>query len=556
MTTRITPIVTIGFDISSSFPPSPPRESGTLESEKDNVKDSSEIEVAREQSASDLNSKLSQSENSIEAGNENTIKQTDEPSRNDGVSSNDSIVEPATSSTTSVQPKKMSVDDFAFGKLLGEGSFGEVRLAVEIATEKEWAIKILDKSQIIKEKKAKNVSNEKAVMDLFKHPNILYLFCTFQDTNSLYFVVEYCPNGDLLSYVQKAGKFDEDCCRFYFAEMVSALEQIHSKGVVHRDLKPENVLLDKNMHLKLSDFGSAEIIGNDPNARSSIFTGTAEYVSPELLTEKCAGKASDLWSLGCTFYYMLSGKLPFSASNAFQTFQLISNRSFHYPSHFSPLARDLIDRLLDSNPTKRLGVGTEGMIALKEHPFFIGINWNTLSDQVPPIPSSLASVTSVRSNSINLTASKSPSIESSTHDETINAGELRLLIVNHEQREKLLEMQKSSVWVKFMEANELIIHSALVWKKRGFFSKKRQLILTDAPRFFYVDPEKMVIKGKISWSNQPAKLKISIKTNRHFSIIVPGRTYILEDISNASQKWEVAILQLQKELSEANNSTL
>lgn len=186
--------------------------------------------------------------------------------------------------------------------------------------------------------------------------------------------------------------FDEECTRYYSAQILDTIEYMHSKGVIHRDLKPENVLLDDQMRVKITDFGTAKILdppkkppqnGDGPNgmsypedpakgddSKANSFVGTAEYVSPELLTDKAACKASDLWAFGCIVFQLLSGRPPFKAANEYQTFQKIVGLEYEFPKGFPPVARDLVERLLVLDPAKRLNIEH-----IKNHEFFDGIEW-------------------------------------------------------------------------------------------------------------------------------------------------------------------------------------
>jgi len=136
--------------------------------------------------------------------------------------------------------------------------------------------------------------------------------------------MSYAKNGDLLPYINKVGSFDAACTRFYSGEILRALEHLHDLNIMHRDLKPENILLDHNMHIKVADFGCSKILEqpdavdsrsildeNNPRQRTNSFVGTAQYVSPELLTEKTISPSSDLWALGCIIYQMIAGLPPF-----------------------------------------------------------------------------------------------------------------------------------------------------------------------------------------------------------------------------------------------------
>ncbi|KAL1306132.1 hypothetical protein AAFC00_004246 [Neodothiora populina] len=285
---------------------------------------------------------------------------------------------------------KKGVKDFNFGRTLGEGSYSTVLAATDRQTMREYAIKVLDKRHIIKEKKVKYVNIEKDALNrLTEHPGIVRLYYTFQDERSLYFVLDVANGGELLGVLKKMGTFDEDCARFYSAQILDSIAYMHSKGIIHRDLKPENVLLDDNMHTKITDFGTAKILdikrtmdggpGNDnvgdtmdgaDQERANSFVGTAEYVSPELLTDKNACKASDLWAFGCIVYQLLTGRPPFKASNEYQTFQKIVALDYVFPEGFPPIARDLIERLLVLDPSQRIPIDH-----IMSHPFFDGIQW-------------------------------------------------------------------------------------------------------------------------------------------------------------------------------------
>ncbi|CAK7241934.1 MAG: serine/threonine protein kinase [Sporothrix thermara] len=296
---------------------------------------------------------------------------------------------------------KKGVQDFSFGRILGEGSYSSVYLATDRQSLKEYAIKVLEKKHIIKEKKVKYVNIEKNTLNrLTEHPGIVRLYYTFQDEQSLYYVLDLCSGGELLGILKRTGTFDVECTRFYGAQILDAIRYMHSRGVIHRDLKPENVLLDENMHVKITDFGTAKLLpdpreqsadgglgaslSSQGDSRSASFVGTAEYVSPELLMDKSASKASDLWAFGCIIYQLLVGRPPFKGGSEYLTFQKIVNLEYEFPPGFPPAARDLVERCLVLEPARRLTIEH-----IMNHEFFDGQQfgrelWRTKAPRLRP----------------------------------------------------------------------------------------------------------------------------------------------------------------------------
>lgn len=297
---------------------------------------------------------------------------------------------------------KKGVKDFNYGRTLGEGSYSTVVCATDRQTGKEYAVKILDKRHIIKEKKVKYVNIEKDALNrLTDHPGVVRLYYTFQDQQSLFFVLDLASNGELLGVLKRTTTFNEECTRFYGAEVLDTIDYMHARGVIHRDLKPENVLLDDHMHVKITDFGTAKMIelprrppqgvsadapeaghllDGSESSNANSFVGTAEYVSPELLTDKNACKASDLWAFGCIIYQLLAGRPPFKAANEYLTFQKIVALDYKFPTGFPAGAKDLVERLLVLDPASRLSIEH-----IQNHEFFDGITWGRgLWRQKPP----------------------------------------------------------------------------------------------------------------------------------------------------------------------------
>eukprot|EP01104_Vermistella_antarctica_P009641 TRINITY_DN2495_c0_g2_i6.p1 TRINITY_DN2495_c0_g2~~TRINITY_DN2495_c0_g2_i6.p1 ORF type:complete len:637 (-),score=144.09 TRINITY_DN2495_c0_g2_i6:179-2089(-) len=302
------------------------------------------------------------------------------------------VVVVATSGGPSVRKNekgKRTLEDYRLGDVLGEGAYGMVREAFDKVTGVRYAIKACDKAFIVKEKKEKAIMRERTILDLLRdHPNVVKLYSTFQDNTNLYFVTECCSNGELHERISTLGSLSVECARFYTAELILALEYIHGNGVLHRDIKPENMLLDSSYHLKVIDFGCAtEVDAANPRARSHTFTGTAEYVPPELLQDNCvSSRATDIWAVGCVLFQMLTGAPPYRGANEFITFKLINDGKLRFPAHgaIPDTAVDLIRRLLDPEMDSRLGYGDDNLQAIKDHPFFDAFDWTDLHKRTPP----------------------------------------------------------------------------------------------------------------------------------------------------------------------------
>lgn len=281
---------------------------------------------------------------------------------------------------------KRSVKDFSFGKQLGEGSYSTVVLATDNVSSKQYAVKILDKRHIIKEKKVKYVNIEKHALNrLSNRVGIISLYFTFQDKASLYFVLDYASNGELLLLIKKHGTLSEECTRHFGAQILDAIQYMHEHGVIHRDIKPENILLDDKMRIQITDFGTAKLLEqNDqgeypPDVRAKSFVGTAEYVSPELLDNKYCGKPGDVWAFGCIVYQMIAGKPPFRAPNEYLTFQKITKLQYAFSAGFPTVVRDLIKQIFVLQPSRR-----PLLSEIKKHYFFQPIDFGLLWDT--PVP--------------------------------------------------------------------------------------------------------------------------------------------------------------------------
>ncbi|XP_009787062.1 3-phosphoinositide-dependent protein kinase 2 [Nicotiana tabacum] len=451
--------------------------------------------------------------------------------------------------------ENFTIQDFELGKIYGVGSYSKVVRAKKKDTGNVYALKIMDKKFITKENKTAYVKLERIVLDQLDHPGVVRLFFTFQDTFSLYMALESCEGGELFDQITRKGRLSEDEARFYAAEVVDALEYIHSMGLIHRDIKPENLLLSSDGHIKIADFGSVKPMQDSritvlPNAASDdkacTFVGTAAYVPPEVLNSSPATFGNDLWALGCTLYQMLSGTSPFKDASEWLIFQRIIARDIRFPNYFSNEARDLIDQLLDIDPSRRPGAGPDGYASLKNHPFFNGIDWENLRSQTPPKLAMEPKAPSTHSSGDEQDPSWNPSHigDGSVRPSDGNGGATSTSETGSITRLASIDSFDSK-WKQFLEPGESVLMISMVKKIQKLTNKKVQLILTNKPKLIYVDPSKLVVKGNIIWSDNPNDLSIQVTSPSQFKICTPKKVMSFEDSKQRAQQWKKAIEALQ-----------
>ncbi|OVA19440.1 Protein kinase domain [Macleaya cordata] len=457
--------------------------------------------------------------------------------------------------------EQFSIQDFQLGKIYGVGSYSKVVRAKKRDTGIIYALKIMDKKFITKENKTSYVKLERIVLDQLDHPGIIRLFFTFQDTCSLYMALESCEGGELFDQITRKGRLTEDEARFYAAEVIDALEYIHGVGLIHRDIKPENLLLTAEGHIKIADFGSVKpmkdsqisVLPSLPSdEKACTFVGTAAYVPPEVLNSSPATFGNDLWALGCTLYQMLSGTSPFKDASEWLIFQRIIARDLKFPEYFSQEARDLIDKLLDTDPSQRPGAGPDGYASLKMHPFFKGVDWKNLRVQSPPklaLEPNTVETDDAQDSGWNLSHIGDGSIRyddgnsGATSSSEASAHITRLASID----------SFDSRWQQFLDPGESIVMISMVKKIQKLTNKKVQLILTDKPKLICVDPTKMILKGNVIWSesDNPNDLTIQVSSSSHFKICTiflnaqPKKVMSFEDAKQRAWQWKKAIDSLQ-----------
>ena len=293
------------------------------------------------------------------------------------------------------KPKeKINQSNFICLAQLGKGSFGEVYLVQKINSKEEYAMKVLRKDKIIGQNLLKYAVAERNVLSLSNNPFIVKLYYAFQSSSKLFLVLEYCPNGDLSKHLLIEKRFSEKRAKFYLCEVLLALEDLHQRDIIFRDLKPDNVVLDGEGHCKLTDFGLSKE-GVSDNFYAQSFCGSIAYLAPEMLKKQGHGKSVDWYLLGVLFYEMLVGITPYFTLKKEDIFNNIEHGELKIPDFVSKEAAELLRRLLERNPNKRLGGSIRDAQEIKEHPYFKDIDWNKIykKEIKPPIFMNYASKT-------------------------------------------------------------------------------------------------------------------------------------------------------------------
>ncbi|RKU47970.1 camp-dependent protein kinase catalytic subunit [Coniochaeta pulveracea] len=285
-------------------------------------------------------------------------------------------VQPVAQGETRVTKGKYSLADFDILRTLGTGSFGRVHLVQSRHNQRFYAVKVLKKAQVVKMKQVEHTNDERKMLGEVKHPFLITLWGTFQDSRNLYMVMDFVEGGELFSLLRKSGRFPNPVAKFYAAEVTLALEYLHSRNIIYRDLKPENLLLDRHGHLKITDFGFAKRVPD----KTWTLCGTPDYLAPEVVSNKGYNKSVDWWSLGILIYEMLCGYTPFwDGGSPMKIYENIIKGKVKYPAYINPDAQDLLERLITHDLTKRLGNLFGGPQDVKSHPWFAEVTWERLA---------------------------------------------------------------------------------------------------------------------------------------------------------------------------------
>lgn len=490
---------------------------------------------------------------------------------------------------SAASPKQKEIGDFWIGRALGQGAFARVyHVRAKDGANKDFALKVMEKKFILKEKKMPQVQMERQALSELNHPFIIHLYYSFHDRDRLFLILDLCPQGELSGLIAKARTGSrallEPHAQFYLAELVSAVEHIHLHHFLHRDIKPENILISRHGHVKLTDFGTAKRLvgegegegsaeGGAGTGRRDTFCGTAEYVSPEVLKDQSAGVGADWWAVGICLFKMLVGRTPFWYESEFLTFQCIlkyagmreeEDEELEVPtiefSHFpdgptelSAAALDLVRQLLHPQPQLRL----RGE-ALSAHLFFTGVDWPALvraggkaSSPSPALP------VEVVEDGKRLLAPDAVMLDGAKPD-------VWLLLEREEEEEEEEELEEENVRSSgsaarqsqlpgkmdaFLRPGETVLLDGPVSQSTyaGMVQVKRHLIVTSEARALLVDPVAMSLKQEIALD--AAVAVVARGNGKDFDITTttpsgspPGTRRIkLRDPAGAVEKWKDAV---------------
>ncbi|XP_075715975.1 protein kinase C delta type-like [Rhinoderma darwinii] len=278
----------------------------------------------------------------------------------------------------------LSLKTFTFNTLLAKGGFGKVLVATDVIRKEHVAIKVVNKK--IHTEYGYNLA-EREILHL-SHENhyLVHGLAAFQTKSYVYYVMELATRGNLHDFIEKYFRLDFPTSRFITAEVVCGLHFLHKKGIIHRDLKPKNILLTREGHIKLADFGIS--IMNVYERTAEYCRGTPGYAAPEMV--KCLehGRGVDFFALGVTLYKMSSGWHPFYGTTKELMNYAVNTKTPSYPEYLTPETVQILKGLLNKNNHRRLGV--KGNI--REHPFFSAVNWNDMENRTAVPPEILVSV--------------------------------------------------------------------------------------------------------------------------------------------------------------------
>jgi len=296
------------------------------------------------------------------------------------------VLHPSTTNTEAPpqqqEHKKMSMNDFEKMKVIGKGAFGKVYMVKKRDTGEVFAMKVLNKQDILEREEVEHTRTERSVLTHIDHPFLVKLHYSFQSKTNLFFVMDFINGGELFQHLVTEGSFSIQRTRFYAAQIGSGIAYLHGKGIIYRDIKPENILIDDTGNIIMTDFGLSKEGFTSESTTTNTFCGTPEYLAPEIVLDQSYTLNVDWWSFGVLIFEMAAGLPPFYDENEEAMYQKITAAYIEYPDFFPPDMVDLLSKLMDKNPNTRLS----DFEVIKAHPFFDGIDFEKLEKKQLEVP--------------------------------------------------------------------------------------------------------------------------------------------------------------------------
>lgn len=259
---------------------------------------------------------------------------------------------------------QVKIADYILGETLGSGTFGKVKVGIHQLTGHKVAIKVMNRQKIKSLDVVGKIRREIQNLKLFRHPHIIKLYQVISTPSDIFMVMEYVGGGELFEYIVKHGKLKEHEARRFFQQIISGVDYCHRHMIVHRDLKPENLLLDKQLNVKIADFGLSNMMMDGEFLKTSC--GSPNYAAPEVISGKLyAGPEVDIWSCGVILYALLCGTLPFDDEHVPSLFRKIKSGHYYTPEHVGSSVSNLISKMLIVDPIQRASIKD-----IREHEWF------------------------------------------------------------------------------------------------------------------------------------------------------------------------------------------
>ena len=500
-------------------------------------------------------------------------------------------------STASTQ-RKTTINDFDVSTKLGSGSYAKVVLAKHKLNGKIYSIKIINKITLDKEEKQHEVHIEKYFLATLKHPCILKLHKTFQDSKHLYFVIDFCKNSDLGKLLYNVKTLDYDLAKFYASEILSVLNFMHKDGIYHRDLKPENIGLDNDMHLKLFDFATANYTNKyfdrktmrfvdikDPEILNELKTkiknvtteeqalikidkynilllshllvGTPEYVAPEVLEHNydVIGPSVDIWAFGVILFLFFAGKTPFKGKNEKETLDNIKNIKYSFEGvekNIPDEVKQIIQKIFIKDPTKR-----PTSKQLMEEDFFKGVDFSMIDcenvplDKMKSVLSNLGYTISsdreigsnknINGNKLNNELYEDNKTISGSDDEIEKGGHVKRNSLNNFDQIKNdlkgIPMEHDVLFdndVEKSEENNVVMEGILLKKSPWLHYNTRYVKLYSKGYIDYFDPDQKTLRGSFFLNDD---CKATMIDQIRFEIVTTNRNFIFKSIIKNSADW-------------------